>query len=131
MKRASTARNPRKDAPAGVDAYVASLPDGKRPAFKKLREAIRAAAPSAVEGFSWGMPAFKLNGRSMVCFAAWADHCSLYPMSAAVIRAHAADLGRYDTSKGTIRFPFGKPLSAALVRKIVRARIAEMRRVRK
>jgi uncharacterized protein YdhG (YjbR/CyaY superfamily) len=116
---------------ADIDDYLASVPADKRATLQKLRKAIRVAAPRAEEGFSYGLPAFRLNGRPLVCFAAAANHCSLYPMSPAVIRAHADDLKPYETSKGTIRFPAEKPLPASLVRKLVKARMAELERARK
>jgi uncharacterized protein YdhG (YjbR/CyaY superfamily) len=107
-------------------SYLASLPAEKRATLQKVRKAISAAAPRAEEGFSYGLPAFRLNGRPLVAYAASTNHCSFYPMSPAVIRAHRGDLADYETSKGTIRFPVGHPLPAALVRRLVKARIAEL-----
>jgi uncharacterized protein YdhG (YjbR/CyaY superfamily) len=117
--------------PANVDDYLASVPADKRAALQQLRRVISAAAPRAEEGFSYGLPAFALDGRPLVCFGAATNHCSFYPMSPAVIRAHAAELKDYETSKGTIRFLAEKPLPAALVRKLVNARIAELAQARK
>ena len=116
--------------PRNVASYLAALPADKRAALQSIRKAVRAAASRAEEGFSYGLPAFRLDGRPLVCFGAAANHCSFYPMSPAVIRAHAAELKNYETSKGTIRFLPGKPLPAALVRKLVKARIAELQGAR-
>jgi uncharacterized protein YdhG (YjbR/CyaY superfamily) len=116
---------------ADIDGYLAALPAAKRGALQKVRAAIRAAAPRAEEGFSYGLPAFRLDERPLVCYGASTNHCSFFPMSPAVIRAHAEDLKKYETSKGTIRFPPDKPLPAALVRKLVKARIAELQAARK
>ena len=107
-----------------IDEYLANLSDDKRAALEKLRKTIRAAAPQAEECISYQMPAFRLNGM-LVGFGATANHCAFYPMSASTVAAHRAELKNYDTSKGTIRFQPDKPLPAALVRKLVKARIAE------
>jgi uncharacterized protein YdhG (YjbR/CyaY superfamily) len=106
-----------------VDAYLAEVPEEARATLEKLRKTIKAAAPRATEVISYQMPMYKQNGM-LVGFAAFKDHCSLFP-GAAVINAHKEEFKRYDTSKGTIRFPASKPLPAALVKKLVKARIEE------
>lgn len=110
--------------PTTVDEYLARLPDGKRAALERLRKLIRAAAPQAEECISYQIAAFRLNGL-LVGFGATAKHCAFYLMSGTTVAAHQAELAGYDTSKGTIRFHEDAPLPAALVRKLVKARIAE------
>ena len=113
-----------KSAPAkNVDEYLAGVPKEVRATLEKLRRTIKAAAPMAAEGISYQMPMYKHHGM-VVGFAAFKDHCSIFPGSA-VMDAHKDELQRYNTSKGTIRFSASKPLPAALVRKLVKARIRE------
>lgn len=116
----------RRSEAGSVDSYLASLPPDARAGLERLRRAIRAAAPNADEGFSYGLPAFRYHGRPLVCYGASKQHCSFFPMSPAVIRNHAAELHKYEISKGTIRFPPAKPPSDSLVRKLVKARLAEL-----
>lgn len=111
--------------PETIDAYLAALSDDKRAALEKVRKAVKAAAPKAEECISYGLPAFRLEGRVLVAFGAKANHCAFYPMSSSTVEAHKRELKDYETSKGTIRFPAERPLPAALVRKLVKARIAE------
>ena len=107
-----------------VDEYLARVSDDKRVALQKLRKTIKAAAPRAEECISYQLPAYRLNGM-LVAFGATANHCAFYPMSASTVAAHKEELKDYETSKGTIRFQPDNPLPASLVRKLVKARIAE------
>jgi uncharacterized protein YdhG (YjbR/CyaY superfamily) len=111
--------------PRDVDAYLATLPEDARATLEKVRQTVKAAVPDAIEVISYQMPAFQHNGRMLLWIAAWKDHCSLYPISQTVRQTCEKELEAYETSKGTIRFPIGKPLSAAFVKKIVKARIAD------
>src|SRR3954447_20303885 len=107
-----------------IDGYLAKLSDDKRAALQRLRKIIHAAAPKAEECISYQLPAFRLNGM-LVAFGASARHCAFYLMSASTVAAHEKELADYDTSKGTIRFLPDEPLPTTLVRKLVKARIAE------
>ena len=111
--------------PKTIDEYLAPLSDDKRAALEKLRKTIQAAAPKAEECISYGLAAFRLDGKPLVGLGATSKHCAFYLMSGSIVEAHQADLEGYDTSKGTVRFPPDEPLPAALVRKLVKARIAE------
>lgn len=111
--------------PTPIDAYLAALSDDKRSVLEELRKTVRAVAPGAEERISYGLAAFRYRGKMLVAFGATANHCAVYLMSSATVAAHKGELAGYDTSKGTIRFQPDNPLPADLVRKLVKARIAE------
>ena len=109
--------------PKDIDEYLAGVPEPARGTLSKVRAAIRSAVPSqATEAITYGMPTFKYKG-SLVAFAAFKKHCSLFPMSMAVIAEFKNELRDFHTFKGTIQFPLDKPLPAALLKKIVKARV--------
>lgn len=112
--------------PRTIDEYLARQDAESRAALEKVRRAIQAVAPKAEECISYGMPAFRLGGKLIAGFRAAANHCSFHPMSGATVAALRAELAAYDTSAGTIRFSAHDPLSARLVRKLVKARISEL-----
>ena len=113
--------------PKSVNGYLAGIPEPGHSTLQRVRTAIRSVVPAeATEVISYGIPAFEHNG-VLVWFAAFSDHCSLFP-TASVIKALAEELKGYKTSKGTIHFPVDKPLPAALVKKIVKMRLAEKAR---
>ncbi len=111
--------------PHTVDEYLAGLSPENRAALQRVRRAVRAAAPGAEECISYGMPAFRLNGKLIAGFKAAATHCSFHPMSGDTVATLKVDLAGYETSRGTIRFPARVGLPPSLVRKLVKARIAE------
>jgi uncharacterized protein YdhG (YjbR/CyaY superfamily) len=117
-------------APKTVDAYLAAVPEPAHSTLQQVRAAIRSALPpDATEAISYGIPAFMHNG-PLIWFAAFSNHCSLFP-TASVIEAFKKELKGYQTSKGTIHFPVDKPLPTALVKKMVKARLAEKARKKK
>jgi len=112
------------DKPKTIDEYLARVSPEQRAALQQLRQTIRAAAPKAEECISYQICAFRQNGM-LVGFGATPRHCAFYLMSGTMVARYQAELQRYDTSKGTIRFQPDHPLPAALVRKLVKARLAE------
>lgn len=111
--------------PTSVEAYFASLPDEQRAPLQKLRETIAAAVPQAEDGITYSMPGFLLEGHGLVAYAAFNDHYSLFPMGSEAVEAHRDELGARVTGKGTIRFEYGERLPTALVKKVVRTRLAQ------
>ena len=110
--------------PKTVDDYMAAVPEPARTTLERVRAAIRSSVPAeTTEVISYGIPAFNYKG-PLVWFAAFSDHCSLFP-TASVIKAFQNELKGYKTSKGTIHFPVDRPLPATLVKKMVKARLAE------
>ena len=110
---------------AAVHAYLAKVPEPARSTLEKIRATIRSVVPAeATEGLSYGMPAFRYKG-ALVAYAAFKNHCSFFPMQASLIDEMKEELTGYRTSKGTLQFPVDKPLPAALVKKMVKARVAE------
>jgi uncharacterized protein YdhG (YjbR/CyaY superfamily) len=116
---------PRKPIARNIDEYLAAISGEQRAALEKLRKTIKAAVPKAEECISYGVAAFRLNGKVLVGFGAGANHCTFFPMSGRTVHDHQDELEDYETSKGAIRFQPDKPLPAGLVRKLIRARIAE------
>ena len=114
-----------KQKPTTIDEYLASVKPEQRAALQNLRQTIRAAASAAEECISYGIPAFRLNGRSLVFFGAWANHCSFYPGSSTTLKKFRRDLKGFQITKGTIRFSSDNPLPTTLVKKLVKARMAE------
>lgn len=122
-KQRRPARRSKAEKPKSPDDYLASVSADKRAALERLRKNIKTAVPDAEECISYGVPAFRLNGKFLVAYAATKNHCAFYP--GAVIQ-RLREIESYDTSKGTIRFSPDKPLPAALVRKLVKLRIAKI-----
>jgi uncharacterized protein YdhG (YjbR/CyaY superfamily) len=113
-----------KSAPKNVDEYLARTPEPGRGRLAAIRAAIRSVVPAeTTEVISYKIPAFRLD-RVLVWYAAFSDHCSLFP-SASIIAAFKNELKRYSTSKGTVHFPSDKPLPIALIKKLVKARVAQ------
>ena len=111
---------------ASVDAYIDGQPPATRLALQQMRTLLRKALPGAEEAISYGMPAYKLDGRVVVYFAGWKQHTALYPGGSEAIAAFADDLAGYATSKGAIRFPLDAPLPGALIARIAKHRARQI-----
>src|SRR6188768_3586596 len=109
--------------PKTIDEYLAGTKPGQRAVLEKLRQTIHATAPGAEEYIGYGLAGFKLNGRPLVYFGAWANHCALYAASPATQKQFQNELNGFVVSKGTIQFTPDKPLPEALVKKLIKARI--------
>lgn len=110
-----------------VQTYFASLPLEAQKELRKIRAAIHTAAPRATETFGYGIPGFKLDGKLLTWYAGWKKHLSFYPVGVELIRALGFDPATHGTSKGTIRFALSQPPSSAVVKRLVKARITELR----
>lgn len=110
--------------PTSIDEYLEGVAPAQRTALEALRRQIHAAAPGAEECISYGQPAFR-KGRVVCGFGATKQHCALYMFSGTVLEAFADDLGDFSVSKGTVRFQPDRPIPAALVKRLVKARLGE------
>ena len=127
VKKKAVGKAREKKDEALIRAYIAAQPPRTRVALRKMRETIRAAAPDAEDAFSYRMPAVKLDGKSLVWYAGFANHTGLYPIGAAIRGKFAKDLAGYGQSTGTVRFPLDKALPVNLVKRLVKARVQELR----
>jgi uncharacterized protein YdhG (YjbR/CyaY superfamily) len=111
---------------ASVDEYIASQPKVVQGILGRVRSAIRKAVPKAAEGISYKMPSYKLHGASMLYFASWKQHYSLYPASERLVAEFKDELAPYEVNKGTIRFPLSQPVPMTLIGRIATFRAKEV-----
>ena len=112
--------------PRNIDRYISGLPADVRPVLERVRSTIRKAVPKAEEAISYGIPAFKLNGRTIIYFAGWKQHYSIYPSNDRLVARFKDELEPYEVNgKGTIRFPLAKPIPVKLIAGIARFRAKE------
>jgi uncharacterized protein YdhG (YjbR/CyaY superfamily) len=114
--------------PKTIDDYLATVSDEKRSALESLRKTIRSIIPEAEECISYGLPAFRLHGVVVAGFSATAKGCSYFPFSGSTLKTLARHLGGYEQTKGSLHFLPDKPLPTSLVRRLVRARVAEAKK---
>lgn len=112
---------------ASVDEYLAGLPVDQRELLQGLRERIAALVPEATQAISYGMPAFKLDGRFLLSYAAWKSHCSLYPLTDSFFASHADEIASFDRTKGSIHFTPQSPLPDRVLDDLILARVADLR----
>ena len=112
--------------PDSVGAYITSQPPSSRKTLKRVRSVLRKALPAAEEVISYGIPAYRIEGRRVIYFAGWRKHYSLYPAGSRLVAAFAKELEPYEyNDKGTIRFPLAEPVPAQLITRIARFRMKE------
>lgn len=109
-----------------VESYLSGLDDESRDTLEQIRRTVKELVPQASEAISYGMPAFKFDGRPLAGYAAYKSHCSYFPMSSGVMAELKTELSEYETSKGGFKFPIGEPPPAALIEKLLKARIKEI-----
>ena len=112
---------------ASIDEYLATLPDEQRAALEHVRREVHRLVPDAEEMISYGMPGFRLDGRSLLWFAGWKKHCSLYPLTDAFLADHPEELAGFEQTKGSVHFTPARPIPDDLLRALVQARVADVR----
>lgn len=124
----SRSAKPASSSAAEIRAYMAKLPAASRKVMAKVRATVRAEAPGATDYFSYRIPALQFEGKTLVWYAAWRHHVSMYPLGERITKKTGVETIGYKTAKGTIQFPLDEPLPVELIRKLVRARIAQMQK---
>jgi uncharacterized protein YdhG (YjbR/CyaY superfamily) len=109
-----------------IDAYLSDVPPEKKAALQKVRALVKKTVPKATETMAWGMPMFKYNGKYVLGFCAFKEHCSIFPMSGRILTRYKPKLDAFAMSKGTIRFTPDKPIPASIVKAIVKDRMKEI-----
>jgi uncharacterized protein YdhG (YjbR/CyaY superfamily) len=111
---------------ARIDAYLEALPADQRRALERVRAQVARLVPDAVQLISYGMPAFKLNGRFLLSYAGWKQHCSIYPLTDAFLADHADELAAFERTKGSLHFTPAAPLPDPLLEALITARVADL-----